>query len=79
MMWSVVALLILNESVRSEWIWIASIFIMIIAVIAYFSPRLKKSVLKSKENPKDHAKPRQNALDLEEENLPQKVSTDSGM
>lgn len=38
----VVALLILNKSLRSEWIWLISIAIMIMAVLIYFIPRLRK-------------------------------------
>ncbi|MCK5592835.1 hypothetical protein KAI31_01930 [Candidatus Bathyarchaeota archaeon] len=38
----VVALLILNKFLRSEWIWLISITIMIMAVLIYFIPRLRK-------------------------------------
>lgn len=38
----VVALLILNKFLRSEWIWFISIAIMIMAVLIYFIPRLRK-------------------------------------
>jgi len=38
----VVALLILNKFLRSEWIWFMSIAIMIMAVLIYFIPRLRK-------------------------------------
>ena len=38
----VVALLILNKFLRSEWIWLISIAIMIMAVLFYFIPRLRK-------------------------------------
>jgi hypothetical protein len=38
----VVALLILNRFLMSGWIWLISIAIMIIAVIVYFIPRLRK-------------------------------------
>ncbi|MDH5266715.1 MAG: hypothetical protein OEW62_03445 [Candidatus Bathyarchaeota archaeon] len=38
----VVALLILNKFLRSEWIWLISIAIMIMAVVIYFIPRLRK-------------------------------------
>jgi hypothetical protein len=43
MMWSVVALLILNKFLlKSGWIWLISIALIIMAVIAYFIPRLRK-------------------------------------
>ena len=38
----VVALLILNKFLRSEWIWLISITMMIMAVVIYFIPRLRK-------------------------------------
>jgi hypothetical protein len=38
----VVALLILNKFLRSEWIWLISIAIMIMAVVIYLIPRLRK-------------------------------------
>jgi len=38
----VVALLILNKFLRSEWIWLISIAIMVMAVVIYFIPRLRK-------------------------------------
>lgn len=40
--WVVVALLIINMSLKSEWIWMTSIALVIIAFILYFYPRLKK-------------------------------------
>lgn len=40
--WFVVALLILNKFLKSEWIWLISIAIVILAVLVYFIPRLKK-------------------------------------
>jgi len=40
--WIVVALLVINMSLRSEWIWLISIALLIIAVIIYFFPRLRK-------------------------------------
>jgi len=38
----VVALLILNKFLRLEWMWLLSIAIMIMAVLIYFIPRLRK-------------------------------------
>ncbi|UCF58948.1 MAG: hypothetical protein JSV15_00530 [Candidatus Bathyarchaeota archaeon] len=38
----VVAMLILNKFLRSEWIWLISIATMIMAVVIYFIPRLRK-------------------------------------
>jgi hypothetical protein len=38
----VLALLILNRFLRSGWLWLASIAILIVAVIVYFIPRLRK-------------------------------------
>ena len=38
----VVALLILNKFLRSEWIWLISIAMMIMAAVIYFIPRLRK-------------------------------------
>ncbi|UCE16096.1 MAG: hypothetical protein JSV12_00285 [Candidatus Bathyarchaeota archaeon] len=40
--WFAVALLILNKSLRSGWIWLISIAMMIMAVIVYFIPRIRK-------------------------------------
>ena len=37
-----VALLILNKFLRSEWIWFTSIAIIIMAVLFYFIPQLRK-------------------------------------
>ena len=39
--WVVVILLLLNRAIRSEWITPISIVLTIIAVLIYFSPRLK--------------------------------------
>lgn len=41
--WFVVALLLLNNIFRSEWIMPIAIALTIIAVLAYFSPRLRKA------------------------------------
>ena len=38
----VLALLILNKFLRSGWIWLVSIAMLITAVIVYFIPRLRK-------------------------------------
>ena len=38
----VLALLILNKFLRSDWIWLISIVMTIVAVIVYFIPRLRK-------------------------------------
>ena len=40
--WLVVALLILNRLFNSEWILPISLVLTAIAVLAYFSPRLRK-------------------------------------
>lgn len=42
LIWFVVALLILNKFLRSEWIWLIAIAMTITAVIAYFIPRIRK-------------------------------------
>jgi len=42
LIWFVVALFILNKFLRSEWIWLISIAMMIVAVIVYFIPRIRK-------------------------------------
>jgi len=43
MMWFVVALLILNRFLLgSRWVWLISIALVIMAVIVYFIPRLRK-------------------------------------
>ncbi len=47
--WFVVALLLLNRVQRSEWILPIAIILAVIAVLLYFSPRLKK-----KQNPKEN-------------------------
>ena len=50
--WFVVALLILNRLWRSEWITPIAIVLTVIAIIVYFSPRLKKETKPDKrENP----------------------------
>lgn len=41
--WIVVALLLLNNIVRSEWILPISIALTLIALLVYFSPRLRKA------------------------------------
>ena len=40
--WVVVALLILNRVLRSEWTMPIAIVLTVIAVLIYFSPRLRK-------------------------------------
>ena len=42
LIWVTVALLILNNYLKSGWIWLLSIAIIITAVLVYFIPRLKK-------------------------------------
>jgi hypothetical protein len=42
LVWIVVVLLLLNNAIKSEWILPIGIVLTIIAVLAYFSPRLKK-------------------------------------
>ncbi len=43
MVWFVVALLLLNMAFKSEWILPISITLTVIAVLIYFSPRLRKT------------------------------------
>jgi len=43
LVWFVVALLLLNRLLRSEWILPISIVLTVIAVLVYFSPRLRKN------------------------------------
>jgi hypothetical protein len=50
--WSAVALLLLNSFFRSEWILPTSIALTVIAVLVYFSPRLRKGK-KSADNEKN--------------------------
>jgi len=40
--WIVVALLIINTSLRLEWIWLIAIALVVMAVIVYFFPQLRK-------------------------------------
>ena len=40
--WFVVALLLLNNALRLDWIMPTAIALTVIAVILYFSPRLRK-------------------------------------
>jgi general stress protein CsbA len=42
LIWLVVALLILNSYFRSVWILLTAIVTVIIAVLIYFSPQLRK-------------------------------------
>ncbi len=42
LIWFVAALLILNMRLRSVWMLLISIVMMIIAVVVYFIPRLRK-------------------------------------
>jgi len=42
MVWFVVVLLFLNRLLKSEWITPIAIVLTVIAIIVYFSPRLKK-------------------------------------
>lgn len=59
--WIVVALLLLNGMIRSVWITVASIVLTGVAVLLYFSPRLRKNNKtqeqkpeSEKTNPKKH-------------------------
>ena len=58
--WVVVALLLLNRVLRSEWILPIAIVLTVIAVLVYFSPRLRKEKNqtnnKSNPLPSDQAK-----------------------
>ena len=47
LMWLAVVLLIVNSTLRSEWLWVITISIIIMAVIAYFIPKLRKPAVKS--------------------------------
>ncbi len=51
MVWFVVALLILNRVWRSEWITPIAIVLTIIAIVIYFSPRLKKGTKQENASP----------------------------
>ena len=42
LMWFVLVLLLLNKFLGSEWIWLISITMVILAVLVYFIPRLRK-------------------------------------
>ena len=42
LMWTAIALLILNGYFKSQWIVLIGIALVIIAVITYFIPRFKK-------------------------------------
>jgi hypothetical protein len=42
LVWFVVALLLINRLLRSEWILPISIVLTVVAVLIYFSPRLRK-------------------------------------
>ena len=48
LVWFVVALLLLNRFFRSEWILPISIVLTVIAVLVYFSPRVRKNTKKQK-------------------------------
>jgi general stress protein CsbA len=48
--WFVVALLLLNRYFQSEWILPISIVLTVIAVVIYFSPRLRKTPQKHAES-----------------------------
>jgi cell division protein FtsW (lipid II flippase) len=49
MAWFVVVLLLLNRLLRSEWIIPIAIVLTVIAVIVYFSPRLRKGTKSGKQ------------------------------
>ena len=51
--WVVVALLLLNRVLMSEWVLPIAIVLTIIAVLVYFSPRLMKKKLDTKESESD--------------------------
>jgi hypothetical protein len=48
--WSVVALLLLSSFFRSDWVLPISIVLMVIAVLVYFIPNLRKKPVDKKEN-----------------------------
>ena len=47
LIWIVVAMLFINKSLRSEWLWFISIALLVIAVVAYFLPRLRRAPMKA--------------------------------
>lgn len=47
--WFVVALLLINRLLRSEWVLPIAIVLTVIAVIVYFSPRLRKGIESNKQ------------------------------
>ena len=49
MVWFVVVLLFLNRLLRSEWITPIAIVLTVIAVLVYFSPRLRKGTKTDKQ------------------------------
>jgi cell division protein FtsW (lipid II flippase) len=49
MVWFVVVLLFLNRLLRSEWITPIAIVLTVIAVLVYFSPRLRKGTKSDKQ------------------------------
>ena len=49
MVWFVVVLLFLNRLLRSEWITPIAIVLTVIAVLVYFSPRLRKGIKSGKQ------------------------------
>jgi heme/copper-type cytochrome/quinol oxidase subunit 2 len=51
LVWFVVALLLLNTLLRSKWILPISIVLTVIAVLIYFSPRLRKNKKSQDEKP----------------------------
>lgn len=48
--WFVVALLLLNNFFRSDWILPIAIVLTVIAVLVYFSPHLRKEQVDKEEN-----------------------------
>jgi general stress protein CsbA len=50
LVWFVVVLLLLNRYFRSEWLLPISIVLTVIAVVIYFSPRLRKKSQKQAES-----------------------------
>ena len=46
LVWFVVALLLLNRFFMSEWVLPISIVLTVIAVLVYFSPRIRKNAKK---------------------------------
>jgi len=54
LVWFVVALLLLNRFFRSEWILPIAIVLTVIAVLVYFSPRIRKNTKPDRKEAEAH-------------------------